>query len=127
MALFPAAAVSASEDQNEENGTTQGRSQRHRKSTLQDLIAIYLPHMALCALVVIAISFINDPTMKLLLYSALPLNCRNWLSFGLCFLEDMRLVIICAGMLLSTWQFQVIAFQTVSNVLEDIKMTLLRP
>ena len=65
-------------------------------------------------------SFIYDPTMRCLLYSALPECLKNRLSFWICFAEEMRFLLMFAGIFVPTWQLQVIAFDLVNSRLNLI-------
>ena len=89
-----------------------------KEKSLQDLIAIVLPYMALLAALTIGACYALDPTMKLLLYSALPAQYQNWLSFAICLVEEVRILGIFAGTVTPVWQSQIIAFDLVSDNLE---------
>ena len=56
--------------------------------------------------------------MKLLLYAALPECYQNWLSFGICFVEEMRFLLFVVGIAVPACQLQLIAFQDVNKALE---------
>ena len=100
--------------------------ERLREYTLQDLIALGLPYMVLSCIPLIGVCFIIDPTMKVLLYSALPEGFKNDYSFWICFLEEMRFLLVCAGMCVPTWQLQVISFELVSTSLETVANNVLK-
>ena len=85
---------------------------------MQDLLAVSLPYMALLTLPVIGASFIYDPTMTAVLYSALPKCYKNRLTFWICFVEEMRFLLMLAAISVPTWQLQVIAFDLVNMKLD---------
>ena len=93
---------------------------------MQDLIAVSIPYMTLLNVPIIGASFIYDPTMRSLLYSALPECLKNRLSFWICFAEEMRFLLIFAGIVAPTWQVQVIAFDLVNNRLNIIADTAMK-
>ena len=76
--------------------------------------------MVLLAIAMIGACFIYEPTMQLLLYSALPDRQKNWFWMVLCLVEEMRFLLIFEGLVVPTWQLQVIAFDLIRN-----KLTLL--
>ena len=87
----------------------------------QDLIAIYVPHMIIFgAALLIGCCYIYDPTLRLLLYSALPERYQNWLTFTMCLAEEIRLLLICSGVVVPVLQLQVISFDKVNVELEAI-------
>ena len=88
--------------------------------SLQDLIAILLPAMAVTTAFAIGACFIYDREMEFLLYSALPENCKNWLLFCVCWAEEMRMLFIAVGIAVPTMQLQVIAFDLLNVSLEAI-------
>ena len=61
-----------------------------------------------------------DPSMTLLLYSALPASWKNWFFFGVCFVEEMRLFLFAVGVALPAWQIQLVAFEDVNSRLEAL-------
>ena len=89
---------------------------RLREYSLQDLIAKNLSYMnVFCAALIVA-TYVYDPSMRLLLYSALPSRLQNWATFGLCLLEEIRFVLICVAtggpmFLLHTISFELICTQ----------------
>ena len=105
----------------------QGRHQCRRLlgSSLQDFIAIGMPYLVLLAAGMIGACIIYDPTMKLLLYSALPERYQNWLSFGILWVEELRLMIFGSGIGVPVWQLQIIAFDTVNNNLQAMMDSML--
>ena len=93
---------------------------RYVGRSLQELIAISLPAVSLITITAIGACFIYDPEMKLLLYSALPENCKNWLSFLVCWVEEMRMLCMGVGIASPLLQLQVIAFDLLNVSLEAI-------
>ena len=93
---------------------------------MQDLIAIGLPYMVLLTLPVCWASFIYDPTMRVLLYSALPECYKNRLSFWICFVEEMNFLLMFAGLAIPIWQMQVISFDLVKRNLDILTDTALK-
>ena len=94
--------------------------ERVLECSFQDLLAIWLPYMVLCAASIVTTCTIYDPTMKLLLYAALPENCQTWLSFVICLVQEMRVLLMCIGLAVPTWQIQIIAFQYADKALHDL-------
>ena len=100
--------------------TGEGGFKRMLEYTMQHLITISLPYMALFTLSLIWASFIYDPTMRVLLYSGLPECWKNVLSFWACFAEDVRSLLIVTGMAVPTWQMHVMACDLVNRRLDVI-------
>ena len=101
------------------NGEKQGLG-RLMECSLQELIAILIPYMIALAAVVIAACILYDPTMKMLLYSSVPHSYKNWFSFGICFVEETRLLLMCVGINVPVFQLQLIAFELINSRLEEI-------
>ena len=76
--------------------------------------------MALAALTIIVACMVYDPTMKLLLYAAVPENYQTWPLFGICLVEEIHLLVVFAGLAVPTLQVQIIAFQDVHKPLQDL-------
>ena len=60
------------------------------------------------------------PSMKLLLYAALPKEHQTWITFGILILEELRYLIVACAIGIPVWILQVISFDLVGN-----KLTLL--
>lgn len=84
---------------------------------MQDLIATWLPHLILLVVAVMIVCMIYDPTMKLLIFAALPESYQNWLTFAICLVEEARFLMICAGLGAPSWQLQIVAFQDINEEL----------
>ena len=95
---------------------------RLKRCSLQDLIALSLPYLCATSASVMWSICLYDPTIKLLVYAALPEKYQNWLSLGLCLLEEFRIWSIALGVIGTTWQVQVISFDLVNEQL----ITMLR-
>ena len=80
--------------------------------------------MAVATAFLIGACFIYDREMKFLLYSALPENGKNWLSFCICWLEEMRMLFVAVGIAVPTMQLQVIAFDLLNVSLGAIGKAL---
>ena len=91
---------------------------RLREHSVQDLIAIYLPHITITTAAVIGGCYLYDPSMKILLYSALAEKYQNWLSYGICFVEEIRFLARLLGTVVTAWQIQLLAFELVTNELD---------
>ena len=87
---------------------------------MHDLIAISMPAVSVVTITPIGACFIYGPEMKLLLYSALPENCKDWLSFLVCWVEKMRMLCMGVGIASPLLQLQVIAFDLLNVSLEAI-------
>ena len=101
-----------------DNYVGKGRLDRLLSRSLQDLIAIWLPYMDFPAVLVIVVCMIYDPTMKLLLYAALPEAYQNWLSFSMLLVEEVRFLLVFLGLAVPAWQLQIIAIQDVHKALQ---------
>ena len=88
--------------------------------SMQELIAICLPGIGVATVSAIGACFLYDPGMRVLLYSALPENCKNWFSFCVCWLEDFRLLWMCIGIAAPVLQLEVIAFDLLNYSLPSI-------
>ena len=86
--------------------------------SLQDAIAKFLPYLAACTDLLVAAVSIYEVTIRLLLCSALPEVYQTWWTFGLCLVEELRLQLFTAGLMVTTWQIQVVAFEFISNSLQ---------
>lgn len=73
------------------DGTQQRQSPLQR--SLHDRIAIWLPHMVMLAAVIVGTCYLYDSTLKMLLYSALPESHKNGVSFGILWVEEVRLLL----------------------------------
>ena len=76
--------------------------------------------MSILAVFIIVACMVYDPTMKMLLYAALPEKYQNWLSFGVCILEEIRFLFIITGLAVPTLQRQIVAFQDVHKALQAL-------
>lgn len=85
---------------------------------MQDLIAVSIPYMIYFSLPFVVASFIYDPSMRLLMYHALPDCCKNRLVFWICFVEEIRFLLMYIAIAVPAWQLQVIAFDLVNTRLD---------
>ena len=76
--------------------------------------------MGVLAILVVGAAMVYDPSMKLLLYAALPTHLQNQTSFGLCLLEEIRFLVVITETATPVWQLQVISFDLVSNQLRPL-------
>lgn len=90
------------------------------KCSLQDLIVIYVPYMVVLAAVLILACYVYDPTLRLLLYSALPECHQTWLAFVICYMEEMRFMLMLFGIVTPVWQLQVLSLDLINKYLELI-------
>ena len=91
-----------------------------RERTLQDLIVLAMPYMVQVTAVTGVACIVYDPTMRLLLYSAVPEQYQSCLSFLICLTEELRLLCMYAVLVVPTWQIQVISFDLLNRELENI-------
>ena len=98
---------------------------RLRERSLQDLLAIYMRRIGLVSGVAVLGCYVYDPSMKLLLYAAVPAAYQNWLSFCVCYVAEIQHLMMLIGTGLSTWQLQVMSFDLVTHKLESIVEELL--
>ena len=82
---------------------------------MQDLIALGSPYISVSSVAVISATYVYDPSMRLLLYSALPTNIQNWAIFGLLLVEEVRLMMINITAATLIFQMHVTSFDLVSN------------
>ena len=88
--------------------------------SLQDLIVIWLPNMIVVATLMIGACYLYDSTMKMLLYSALHESQKNWISFGILWIEEMQFIIFAASVAVPVWQLQVISFDLLNSRLTSV-------
>ena len=94
--------------------------------SLRDLIAVCLPYTGIIALVAIIAAFVYDPSMRLLVYVALPSHLQNWATFGFCLLEEIRFAVICIATVVPILQIQVISFDIVTEKLRQMVQNMER-
>ena len=80
--------------------------------------------MIMLAALVVSATMVYDPTMRLLLYAALPPRLQNWATFGLCLLEEIRFLLVMTSVAIPIWQVQVISFDLVCNQLRLVTQGL---
>ena len=107
------------------DGTSQRWYERLLEHSLQDLIAMYMPHLALCSASFIWACYIYDPSLRLLLYFELPERYQSWLTFTVCFVEEIRFFLVVFGVGSPMLQLQVISFDQVNTHLETIMFSVL--
>ena len=90
------------------------------ESSLQDLIAIFLPQVTVITGALIILSTIYDPTMTVFLYSMLPQSYKTWPWFFACLFEELRLMTVMAAIAVPALQTQVIAFEFVNTRLQNV-------
>ena len=105
---------------------TNGTWERLWECSLQDLIAICLPYMIITAASAVVVCFLYDPTMDILLYSGLPDGYKNWFTFWVCMIEEIRLITMVIGTVTPVWQLQVIAFDLANDTLKEVEKSLSR-
>ena len=70
------------------NGISEKRwYERMLEYSFQELITVYVPHVVLVAVAVVGACYVYDPSLRLLLYSALPERHQSWLAFIICIAE----------------------------------------
>ena len=82
--------------------------------------------MIITAASAVAVCFLYDPAMNLLLYSGLPDCYKNWATFCVCMVEEIRLIMMVVGTVTSIWQLQVIAFDLANHTLKEVEKHLSR-
>lgn len=88
--------------------------------SLQELIVICLPTMGAATVLAIGACFLYEREMKVQLYSALPQNYKNWLSFCVCWLEELHMLWMFVAIVGPFFQLQVMAFDLLTVNLEAI-------
>ena len=59
--------------------------------------------------------------MKMLLFSVLPRDYKNWPLFFLCLAEEVRLILFFSTMVVTALQIHVITFDMLNGRLEQVK------
>ena len=93
---------------------------RWERYTLQDLIALYAPHMVFPAALAVMACFFHTPKMKLLLYAAVPEQFENPVLFALCMAEDIRCVVLEATTAMTVFPIQVLTFDAIKLSLSEL-------
>ena len=88
--------------------------------SMQDWIAVSLPYMVTMVIPLIVIACVYDPSMRLLVYSALPNCLQHWTTFGLFIIEEARLMLTIITIGIPIFQLWVISFDLVSHKLRLI-------
>ena len=88
---------------------------RTKYYTLQDVMAIYAPHMISIIISVIGLVFIYDPSFKLLIHSCMPLEWRTPLVLAICAVEELRHLLMLGAIYTPIWQLPGVIFETVLN------------
>ena len=95
--------------------------QRHLwERSLQDLLGILMPVLIPLSTLIVLACILYDPTMKFVLYAALPRKFQNWLSFIICSMEETRFLYMFAAITIPMWQVQLVAFAMINSRLEKI-------
>ena len=89
------------------------------ESSLQDLIAIFMPYMGILAVILITLSLVYDPTMTIFLYSMMPEGWKTWPWFMVALMEEIRSMTIALAVAFPAFQIHVIAFDLVNQRLEN--------
>ena len=87
---------------------------------LEDLIAIFLPHVIVASFAFILLIFVYEPSISFLLYSAVSTKYKSWFTFATCMMEEVRFVMFIIGIIVPIWQLQVVAFEDISCNLKDM-------
>ena len=95
-----------------------GLLKRLPKCSLQDLIAIGIHYPIILLITLILVCYLYDPTMQMLLYSALPTQQKNWLSFSIFFVEEARFLFMMQGVAVPVFQVQVISFDLINKTFQ---------
>ena len=82
--------------------------------------------MVITAALAVAACFVYYPGMNFLLYSGLPGGYKNCVSFSVCLMEEIRLMMMVVGIVIPVWQLQVVAFDLANNVLKEVETFLNR-
>ena len=93
---------------------------------LQDLIAMYLPNILVTIGLPVLACYVYMPGPKFLLYSVLPSSQQNWLTFTVFIVEEVRYLFQLLGLSCSVYQHQVIAYELITQELEQVVETVLK-
>ena len=76
--------------------------------------------MASAAVLLIVLSFVDDPTMSLLLHSMLPESWETCPWFLACLMEEACLMTVLTAIAVPMWQVQVVAFDLANISLDKM-------
>ena len=93
--------------------------------SLQDIIALYAPHMVLAAAISAAAVIAYDPTLKILLISALPQDWRTSTVFYLCLAEEVRNLVLMGIISVPVLQLHVMTSDLLVEALDEIAHSFL--
>ena len=93
--------------------------------SLQDIIALYAPHMVLAAVVSATAVMAYDPTLKILLYSALPHEWRTFTVFSFCLAEEVRNLVLMGMIAVPVLQIHVMTSDLLVQTLHEIAHSVL--
>ena len=95
-----------------------------QRLSLQDLMALYAPELILVGILAVIAAMVYDPTMKMLLYTALPDGMRTPIWFILCFAEELRNLMFEGAILVPVLQIHVLTFEVVDEALRSIAVSV---
>ena len=79
---------------------------------------MFLPYMASVGMLVVIAAYIYDPTMKLLLYAALPDGYKTSPLFWLCLAGELHFLLTFIALAVPAWQLQVISVEILNTSLQ---------
>ena len=106
-----------------ESGCSQNckeRLEQLRQYSLQDLLAIFIPHMLVACVVLMLTVCMYDSTMKFLVYSILPESKKTWLWFVICSLEEVRFFMFWFVVSAPVFQIQLVSFENLKSALQTL-------
>ena len=91
----------------------------------EELFALYAPHGCLLTVIVTTASYVHDPNLKMILYSALPPRWKQAGIFVLLLIEELRYLLMLVAVGLPVYQMQLLFFRQVLQHMKEImkKMT----
>ena len=105
--------------------TANSRNPKWTRLSLQDLIALYAPELILGGIIAVIAAMMYNPTMKMLLYGALPDSKRTPMWFIICFGEEFRHLLSLATIMVPVLQIHVITFDILDDTLRKIAASAL--
>lgn len=86
--------------------------------SLQNLVALYAPHMAMAGALSHFPCYLYDPTMKGLLYSALPTHCQTPARFSVCLLAEAHYMVYVVSVASPVFQLHIVICDAITQGLK---------
>ena len=93
---------------------------RLKEYTVQDIFAMSLPYTFLLSILTVMLTLIFNPSIKYMLYAAIPLEHQTIITFGILLFEELRMLIAGVSMMIPILTAQVLSFDLVRNKLQQL-------